>query len=272
MTLSTRSEEAVRRLVRRALPVGAYRMGARLLDAVGAARRIGWRQYRQIVAAGRPSRSNSRDLVRLAIPGLRGPFVIRPGTTDGHTVLQTLGRASFARLAPAGPVRFIVDAGANIGDTAVWFLARYPDAFVVAIEPDRENAGLLRRNTAMFEGRVRIVEAALWTAPASLQVVRTTREDGFRVAPATDGEGMSCPAVTMADVLSIAGSRLIDIFKCDIEGAEEQLFAGDCDWITRTRTIYVESHTERAGTLIRQAANRHGRVVTRYREWLVLTP
>lgn len=266
-----RCEEIVRRSIRTALPSGIYRMGARALDAIAGARRLGWRQYRTIVAA-RHSKNGHQTVEWLNLPGIDGPFAIRHGTTDGHTVLQTLGRESFARFAPPGAVRLIIDAGANIGDTVVWFLARYPEAFVIAIEPDPDNANLLRQNTAAYRDRVNIIEGALWTSAEPLQIVRTAREDGFYVAAATDSEAITCRGVTMREILAIAGERPIDIFKCDIEGAEEPLFAGDCEWTNATRMIYVESHTPKATAAIEQAAEQHGFPLARYREWLVLGP
>ena len=43
-------------------------------------------------------------------------------------------------------VRFILDGGGNVGNSAAWFLATLPGAVVCSIEPDPENVQLLRRN------------------------------------------------------------------------------------------------------------------------------
>ena len=52
------------------------------------------------------------------------------------------------RQAQMGLQPLIVDAGANIGASAVYFVIAYPNACVVALEPDVGNFGLLSKNTA----------------------------------------------------------------------------------------------------------------------------
>jgi hypothetical protein len=61
------------------------------------------------------------------------------------------------RLDPAG-VASIVDAGANVGASALHFTARYRNARIVAVEPNPENFALLVANTAS-EPRITPVQA-----------------------------------------------------------------------------------------------------------------
>lgn len=86
--------------------------------------------------------------VELHLPGLSHPVHVRPGTPDAGMFFQAVVREAFSRHHPAGPIRCIVDAGANVGDAAVWYLARYPAATLVAVEPDPDNVALLRQNLA----------------------------------------------------------------------------------------------------------------------------
>jgi predicted O-methyltransferase YrrM len=48
------------------------------------------------------------------------------------------------------PVRTIVDAGAHIGGSVLWFTSRYPNARIIAIEPRLATFALLRENTKTY--------------------------------------------------------------------------------------------------------------------------
>lgn len=61
---------------------------------------------------------------------------------------------------PKSP-RVIVDAGANIGLTSVFYSNKYPRAKIFAIEPEPSNFELLKKNTASYTNVVRIQAALL---------------------------------------------------------------------------------------------------------------
>lgn len=61
--------------------------------------------------------------------------------------------------------RVIVDAGANIGLTAVYFANQFPAARILALEPESSNYALLCKNTAAYP------QAALWSSTATLDLV-----------------------------------------------------------------------------------------------------
>ncbi len=84
------------------------------------------------------------------------------GTTKAWRRLQDRYEAIVAQ----GKAPVIVDAGANIGTASVWFKQQYPEAAVVAIEPDPGNAAVLRMNTAGLDN-VHVMEAAIGASQAS---------------------------------------------------------------------------------------------------------
>src|ERR1700761_900484 len=70
----------------------------------------------------------------------------------------------------SGKRPLIVDGGANAGYSAVWFALQFPEAVILAIEPDPANFAVLQKNVSAFKG-VQCVEAALWDVPAKVSVV-----------------------------------------------------------------------------------------------------
>jgi len=63
---------------------------------------------------------------------------------------------------------WILDCGANIGASAIWFSHTYPKATVTAVEPERENFRLLEENTK--GAKVSPVNAAVASKPGKLQL------------------------------------------------------------------------------------------------------
>jgi len=82
------------------------------------------------------------------------------------------------RIRDSGLRPLIIDAGANIGASPIYFLSRYPDALVVAIEPERNNCALLRSNCEGLD--VRVIEAAIgWQGRQEHVRQKRVQELGF---------------------------------------------------------------------------------------------
>ncbi len=61
----------------------------------------------------------------------------------------------------------------------------------------------------------------------------------------------------MADVLSELGNDRIDLLKCDIEGAEAELFKSSASWVGKVGVLAVECHGEfTAQRLIQELAEK----------------
>jgi len=58
----------------------------------------------------------------------------------------------------------IVDCGANVGYSTVYFLTRYPRAKVIAVDPDPDNYALLEANVAPYGARCRPIRSAVWSS------------------------------------------------------------------------------------------------------------
>jgi FkbM family methyltransferase len=125
----------------------------------------------------------------------------------------------------------IIDAGANIGASPIYFLSQYPGAVVVAVEPERNNCRLLRANCEGLD--VRLIEAALCGQPGPRFLSDPGLSDwGFRVSDQGLYEVRDYPIDTYAPV----------ILKIDIEGGEKDLFSGDVSWLAVMPIVIIELH------------------------------
>jgi FkbM family methyltransferase len=190
----------------------------------------------------------------------RHPFVHR-GTAADEGVIQQIFVAqdySFGRLPRGRELRerfaalaqrttpLIIDCGANIGASPLFFALEFPGARVVAIEPDPENFELLSRNTADFP--VMCLHAAVASKSGRLDLLDPGKgEWGYRTASFDAGlpaaRKLSVKAVTLDEVLAMHGESAEPfLLKVDIEGAEADLFAGSTAAIDRFPIVVIELH------------------------------
>jgi FkbM family methyltransferase len=170
---------------------------------------------------------------------------LRPGTTD-PVMLRDTFRDQVHPPPPeiaARGVSHIVDLGANAGVTVADNALRHPDARIVAVELDPDNAQAARRNTAAFADRVTILQGAVWDSDGEVPYEHEPgHEYAFRVA---DGAAASTTrALSMQTILAhVPAGERIDYVKMDIEGVEARLLSGDAArWTERIDSIGLQVH------------------------------
>lgn len=160
-------------------------------------------------------------------------------------------------------VRRIVDLGANIGCTLLFWLARYPKARVAAFEPHPTHAALLRHNLALngWVDRVEFHEAAVGTdegimyltdAETYSRVVAEAGRDRVPDAMAAflkaDGRGgISAEPrerlpIRVKDAFVALGEEPIDLLKIDIEGGEHSVLEDARFATLPARVLVMEWH------------------------------
>lgn len=207
---------------------------------------FGW--PKAVELAVRDRRGASGEIV-LTRKGYTAPFVLRAGGSDVLTFHQVIADNGYAMPfeLDAEP-SVIVDAGANIGLSSVWYANLFPKARILAIEPEPDNFEQLRRNTAAYPN-VTAVRAALWPTTGEVRLSDPrTGSFGFRVedphaaaVSSEDGEDL-VPTVTIPQLVAEHELPTIDILKVDIEGAERALFEGETPWLDLVQVIAIELH------------------------------
>jgi len=98
--------------------------------------------------------------VSALVPGIRQPIVIRPRSTDRFVFEQIFLDRDYELPFELSP-SLILDAGANVGFASIFFGNRYPDATIIALEPDPANFNSLVANTRGYRHIVPM-KIALW--------------------------------------------------------------------------------------------------------------
>jgi len=170
------------------------------------------------------------------------PLVVRFGTTDAavleHVLINKEYDIDYGTLRP----RLIIDAGANVGYASVFFARKFPDADIYAIEPEASNFKALQKNASPYP-HIRPIKKGLWNTPGKLAVVDQGQgEWAFMTAEAKLDDADAVEAITIPDILEMSKLDRIDILKIDIEGAEKELFSGDCSWLDAVDMLIIELH------------------------------
>ena len=165
--------------------------------------------------------------LNLTLGAVSRPFAYRKGTVDEAVVAQalTVGAydverlrrggelvALYERMVASGRPPLIVDAAANIGAAAVFFTYKFPNATIIALEPDSANFALLIANTAGLP--VQCIQA---TVASESAVDR------------------AAPRVAVGDIYDRSPDTQPFILKFDIEA--DDLFALNTEWLQRTPAL-----------------------------------
>ncbi|MGF9759601.1 FkbM family methyltransferase [Microvirga sp. 0TCS3.31] len=184
---------------------------------------------------------------------------VRPNTSDTEVVgqifvdkafdisrLKRIGelKAFLSKARQSGKRPLIIDAGANIGLTSIYFSAQCQDALIVAIEPEPSNFALLFNNVRGLQ--VLPIPCALAATPHTAIVVDTGEGFwAFRTKEAVSGDNSqyTVDCVTVNEIYSEHSKEAFPfIVKIDIEGEEKELFEDNIEWIQKTPIIIVELH------------------------------
>jgi FkbM family methyltransferase len=176
---------------------------------------------------------------------------VRLGTSDINVFNDIYRRHEYEWNLGSSP-KVIVDAGAYTGLSTSFFATRYPDATIIAVEPDEENFELLVRNTTRY-ANVHTVRAALWAESGSVSIMDPGHgawglrllesDDSSTVAEAIHLPGSrSVRAVTITEIIRDYNLEKIDLLKVDVEGSEKEIFANANPWIASVEAICLELH------------------------------
>jgi FkbM family methyltransferase len=155
--------------------------------------------------------------------------------SDLQVLEEILVRREYDLRLPREP-ELVIDLGAHVGVSVLFFHTLFPTAEICAVEPDPATFALLERNVGHLD-RVRCRRAAAGPAPGAGTVVRDDVSWTSRVRPAK-ADGGDVEIVTLDDLT--AEDDRVRLLKIDIEGDEwDVLRAGD---LGRFSAIVGELH------------------------------
>lgn len=166
---------------------------------------------------------------------------LRPDNSDYEVFNQIFRFTSYGALEKLGKITTVIDAGANIGLSAMYFSKRlnYPE--IVALEPEDSNYRQASLNTRGLP-QVTLLKKALWSKKRMASIANpNTASWGFTIKADEQGE-VEC--VSVSDILHYKNWQTVDLLKIDIEGAEKEIFESEehLAWINRVKILVIELH------------------------------
>lgn len=212
----------------------------------------------------------SRGIGSAPNPLTGGTVYLRPGTTD-QNVYDEIFLAKEYDINLGDPL-FIVDAGAHIGLSSVFFASTYPKATIIAIEPEQSNFNVLLKNVSKYSN-IKPIQAGLWSRKTHLRIHDTNVANwSFRVSEDSSGNGI--PAVCIQDIMADFNIESIDVLKVDIEGSEVEILSHAQPWIDAVRALIIELHDKfqsGCAEALEKAFSNHSFIKSRSGESVVIT-
>jgi FkbM family methyltransferase len=163
--------------------------------------------------------------------------------------------------------KIIIDAGANIGCTSIFFSNNLPNATIIAVEPSPKNFKVLEKNIQLSNNTTNFITYNRALTETVRKFFKLEREFGdgtnWAITTAEDITGQ-ISGITINEIVKEQQLDFISLLKIDIEGAERFLFkqGNDFSFLGITQLIAVEIHNEfKIRTMILDVLRQHGFIV-----------
>ena len=159
-------------------------------------------------------------------------------------------------------VPLIIDCGANIGLSAIHFATTFPQSMVIAIEPEKNNFSVMKKNCSGLKN-VELLNKAVGNVDGYVNIKDSNVENNaFRTSRNENREG-GIEVISINRILSKDSEVVPFIVKIDIEGFEEDLFSNNTEWVEKFTLIIIETHD----WMLPKQANSHNflKVISKHR-------
>ena len=184
---------------------------------------------------------------KIYLPSLSFPIFIRRKSSDLLTFHQILTFKEYDVNLGFKP-KIIIDAGANIGLATVYFTNKYPDAKIIAIEPESSNFEMLKKNSENYKNILLQKRALSNESNLVLNVIdKGFGNWGFITEIDNNASSQNIvdaiKTITIDEIIKENNLEFIDLLKIDIEGGEKELFESNYEnWLPKIKCIVIELH------------------------------
>lgn len=137
---------------------------------------------------------------------------------------------------------YIVDCGANLGMSIIYFKELYPKAAIIAFEADDHIFKFLEKNMASFGyNDVELINKAVWDSEGELTFLAEGGAGG-RLEKSETAEH-TYKKVASTRLKNYLSGKKVDFLKIDIEGAEYQVLKDCAEEIKNIDFMFIEYHS-----------------------------
>jgi FkbM family methyltransferase len=203
----------------------------------------------------------STPVKRRLLPDLAIPLRLRLGgrarwfwfsdTSELRALEEIFSEGEYEAVDGGSPA-VIVDLGANVGQAALWFRSRFPDARLLCVEPDPRTFDKLSRNVG-HDPLVTLRQAAITAQDGLVGLERAPQLSwATRVTGAGAPDAIQVPGVSLQTLLDDNDLAHVDLLKVDIEGLEHEALASS-PALARVALVIGELHADLIGMTFERA-------------------
>lgn len=186
-----------------------------------------------------------KRMFKFKLHGYKYPVYLRGESSDIQVFKQVFlekeyNSGSYGRYAN---IQFIIDAGANCGYSTIYFANKFPNAKVIAVEPEQSNIKMLQKNLTWYSN-TKIIKGGIWDKKTNLMITNCEAAHwSFQVEETKWKTLDSIKSYSLNGLMKKYKQKKIDILKMDIEGAEYVVFKKNYKhWLKNTELIFIEIH------------------------------
>jgi FkbM family methyltransferase len=224
-----------RHWVRRFIPKGFYGNLRQMADRLAILRCEGPDTLKKL-------RPLDEAIISMDLRSLKHPFKLRRCASHVDGLVQNVFRREYDHWLGDLEPRVIVDAGAYIGDLTCHWATKFPEARIVALEPNPPSHEFTALNTDLYGPRITVLRAGLG-ATAGRCGLSGSEMSAHLVLSANSLE-FPVEVTTIDAILANHNIEHIDLLKMDIEGSEAEVLANAASWIDKVKVLVVEFHGE----------------------------
>ncbi len=133
----------------------------------------------------------------------------------------------------------ILDCGANVGVSCLYFCKKFPNARITAFEPEPKILAFLKHNLASGGcSQVTVIGKAVWSSETILKF-QSEGADAGRIDSGAGKNLVDIPTIRLRDFLN----EPLDLLKMDIEGAETEVVLDIAPCLQNVQNFFVEYHS-----------------------------
>lgn len=133
----------------------------------------------------------------------------------------------------------ILDCGANIGLSILYFKHIYPNAHIIGFEADKDIYNICNKNMESFGLKnVELINAAVWNTDGYTYFSNQSDSLGGHIAD--ENTGVKVKTINLKSYLN--KYETIDFLKIDIEGAEYEVMTECKDSLSNVKNMFLEFH------------------------------
>lgn len=163
-----------------------------------------------------------------------------------HTAKQILDGHIYTAFEDIGDVRIIVDIGANIGASAIFFRNMHPEATIYCFEPNPASFELLSFNISSQKNMF-ATNCGLHELESTVKLYKGRMDgisDSIIPCSAVTDEFVLIQLRNAANEMRNRDINSIDILKIDTEGCEIPTLRSLVKWLPTCKVVYLEYHSE----------------------------